>query len=314
MKDQTLIRLVTLKINDMNWNLLRTIIFVSSSSFLSCQGQPLGENPYASIGAIPAPSGYQRMPTGKNSFAGWLRTIPLKKDRTVYLYNGMPKRNQTAQFAVLDISTGDKDLQQCADAVMRLRAEFLYSTGDFRQIDFLTAQGLHLNFGEWTGGKRFRLAGDHLVAYALRENIASQPRPATPDPALPQLATPDPASASRRKSFDAYLETVFGWCGTLSLERQLEPVAHLSDAQIGDVLIKGGSPGHAMLVVDMATDRTGRKLYLLAQSYMPAQDIHVVKNIYDAALNPWFRLEDAPVYTPEWTFFPGQIRQWPINN
>jgi hypothetical protein len=290
MKDGTLIRFVTLKFNDMNWNLLMAIIFWSSCSSLYCQGQPPGENPYPVIGAIPAPPGYQRTPAGNNSFAGWLRAIPLKKDRTVYLYNGAPKRNQTAQFAVLDISTGDKDLQQCADAVMRLRAEFLYSIGEFKQIDFLTAQGLHLNFGEWTGGKRFRLAGDHLVAYAA-----------------------DPAPAARRKSFDAYLETVFGWCGTLSLERQLDPVPRPAVAHIGDVLIKGGSPGHAMLVVDMVEDRTGRRLYLLAQSYMPAQDIHVVKNIYDAALSPWFRLEDAPVYTPEWTFFPGQIRRWPIN-
>ena len=44
--------------------------------------------------------------------------------------------------------------------------------------------------------------------------------------------------------------------------------------QIGDVLIQGGSPGHAVIVVDMAENpATGEKLYLLAQSYMPAQDI-----------------------------------------
>jgi hypothetical protein len=285
---------VTLKINDMNRNLLMPIIFGSFCSFLHCSGQSDGENPFPNIGAIPVPPGYQRVQAGKNSFAGWLRAVPLKKDRTVYLYNGAPKRNQAAQFAVLDISTGDKDLQQCADAVMRLRAEFLYSTGDFRQIDFLTAQGLRLNYGEWAGGKRFRLTGGHLVAYTRPQS--------------------ESAPAGGRKSFDAYLETVFAYCGTLSLEKQLDPVAHTADMHIGDVLIHGGSPGHAMLVVDMAEDRAGRKLYLLAQSYMPAQDIHIVKNIYNSGFSPWYRLEDGPVYTPEWTFFPGQIRRWPITN
>jgi len=97
------------------------------------------------------------------------------------------------------------------------------------------------------------------------------------------------------------------------LEKQLYPVAHYNDMQVGDVLIRGGSPGHAMLVVDMAEDRAGHKIYMLAQSYMPAQDIHIVKNIYNSmgpGLSPWYRLEDGPVYTPEWTFSPGQLRSW----
>ena len=79
-----------------------------------------GENPYPMVGAIPLPAGYHRITADKGSFAAWLRAIPLKKDRTVYLYDGSPKLNQDAQFAVLDVSVGHKDLQQCADAVMRL--------------------------------------------------------------------------------------------------------------------------------------------------------------------------------------------------
>ena len=85
-------------------------------------------NPYQSIEAIPLPNGYKRSITDSNSFARWLLHISLKKDKTVYLYNGTIKTNQAAQFAVLDISIGNKNLQQCADAVMRLRAEYLFAT------------------------------------------------------------------------------------------------------------------------------------------------------------------------------------------
>ena len=56
--------------------------------------------------------------------------------------------------------------------------------------------------------------------------------------------------------------------------RNYHLVSPVTSMQIGDVLIQGGSPGHAVIVVDMAENpATGEKLYLLAQSYMPAQDI-----------------------------------------
>jgi hypothetical protein len=79
-----------------------------------------GGNPYPTIGAIPFPAGYHRLTERTGTFGSWLRTVPLKKGTTVYLFNGRPKENQDAQFAVLDVSVGHEDLQQCADAVMRL--------------------------------------------------------------------------------------------------------------------------------------------------------------------------------------------------
>ena len=113
-----------------------------------------GGNPYPTIGAIPLPAGYHRLAEAEGSFGAWLRTVGLKKGTTVYLYNGKPKENQDAQFAVLDVSVGHEDLQQCADAVMRLRAEYLYSRGEYSAIVFYTETGQHLNFAEWTTDRR----------------------------------------------------------------------------------------------------------------------------------------------------------------
>jgi hypothetical protein len=79
----------------------------------------------------------------------------------------------------------------------------------------------------------------------------------------------------------------------------------VTDMRIGDVFVQGGTPGHAVIVVDMAVHReTGKKLYMLAQSYMPAQNIQVLANPNDKGLNPWYVLDDQQedIRTPEWTF------------
>ncbi|MDO6434634.1 DUF4846 domain-containing protein [Flavitalea sp. BT771] len=268
----------------MNLAKLTIIIF-------SCCCTPAVLNPYPLIGAIPPPGGFRRS-AGDDPFAAWLRTLPLKKDRTVHLFNGALKRNQEAQFAVLDVSVGTQDLQQCADAIMRLRAEFLYARKEYKAICFYTAQGMPLNFLDWTLGRRFRQKGGQLVAWSL----------------------PGHNPCEDRACFNEYLQTVFSYCGTLSLEKQLVPVPHFSDIRPGDVLITGGSPGHAMLVMDLAIDAAGHKAYLLAQSYMPAQDIHLVKNPKDEGASPWYRADQSIIITPEWTFYPFQLRRWPKNN
>jgi hypothetical protein len=225
----------------------------------------IDKNTFSTINSIPLPEGYNRIAAEKKSFTEWLRNIHLKKDKTVYLFNGSPKKNQSAQFAVLDISIGNKDLQQCADAVMRLRAEYLFSGQKFDSIDFIDNNNAHYHFGPNAG----------------------------------------------RKNFDIYLEKVFAQCGSLSLQKQLTTIKDLQNVKPGDVLIQGGSPGHAMILVDMAVNVNGKKIFLLAQSYMPAQDIHIVVNPVNRGLSPWYALENEIIYTPEWMFTKGHFKTWP---
>jgi hypothetical protein len=218
-----------------------------------------------SIGNIPLPPGFARLPAPEGSFAAWLRKCPLKTDNTVYLYNGLPKRNQSSQFSVLDISVGNRDLQQCADAVMRLRAEYLYAQERWHEIIF---------------------RDNNHKAYQYQYG-------------------------KDRTAFNNYLDLVFAWCGTASLEKQLKPVNGLRLLLPGDVLIKGGFPGHAVIVVDAAVNSRGEKICMLAQAFMPAQNIHILKNPVDRGLSPWYKVADnQQVITPEWVFEPGQLRRW----
>jgi hypothetical protein len=220
----------------------------------------------ASVAHIPLPAGFKRINYPEGSFAAWSRKISIKKESTVYLFNGQPKQNQHAQYAVLNIPVGNKDLQQCADAVMRLRASYLYDQKRYKEISFAD-----------NNGKRYNCPG--------------------------------PLDSTH---FERYLEEVYSFCGTASLEKQLHPVTDLASLQPGDVFIKGGSPGHCVMVMDMAVNSSGKIIYLLAQSYMPAQDIHLLKNPMDNELSPWYELknDNSFIYTPEWTFAPRQLRRW----
>ena len=67
-----------------------------------------------------------------------------------------------------------------------------------------------------------------------------------------------------------------------------------------------------MIVLDVVRRPDGATAFLLAQSYMPAQDMHVLINPADANLSPWYAdTRSAPLVTPEWRFPAHSIRRWP---
>ena len=60
-----------------------------------------------------------------------------------------------------------------------------------------------------------------------------------------------------------------------------------------------------MIVVDAAEHRvTGEKLFLIAQSYMPAQDIHIIQKNTNMKYGPWYSVNEVQqgLQTPEWSF------------
>jgi hypothetical protein len=227
------------------------------------------------------------VPTG--TFASWLRGLPLKSEGSpVMLHNGQPKFRQDVHAAVIDIDIGTRDLQQCADAVMRLRAEWLRAAGRQQEIAFNETGGSKpMSYARFAAGERPRAEGRGLI--------------------WAKTATADQSYAGFRR----YMDTVFNWAGTHSLERELVNVP-VSDIAAGDVFIKGGFPGHAVLVIDVAVNATtGEKRFLLAQSFMPAQSIHILK-VADGAASPWYAVPDAkaPFPTPEWVFPPSSLKRW----
>lgn len=243
----------------------------------------------ALINRIPVPEGFKRTTEKIGSFADWLRFLPLKPGNPdVCLYNGKLKNYQGGHYALVDIDVGKTDIQQCADAVMRMRAEYLYSIKEFELLHFNFTSGHSVGFKKWAEGYR-TVIKDNNVSWSMTA-----------------------AADNSYKTFKGYMSTIFNYAGTSSLSKELKKVSDISDIKIGDVFIVGGFPGHAVLVIDVCVNSvSGEKLFLIQQSYMPAQDIHILKNLNNAIQSPWYSVRFASdLETPEWTFSKDQLMRF----
>lgn len=243
--------------------------------------------PINKVDDIPTPKGFKRQQFDSFHVASYLQNLSFKEDNKVYLYNGDLKYNQSVQYAVLDIDVGTKDLQQCADATMRLRAEHLFKTKQFDKIAFHFTSGDLAKWSSYAAGYRAKISGSSVQWVKTHQ--------------------PDTSHANFRR----YMDLVFSYCGTRSMDKEVSEIP-ISMIQPGDVFHETGNPyGHAVTVMDVAKDSSGRPIFLLSQSYMPAQSIHILVNPNDSKLSPWYRLEDgSSLTTPEWVFPPNSLKRW----
>ena len=280
----------------MRWQFL--VLLSTVASVAAAPAAPGPSYPWLPTAPAPAatlvarfapPANCRRVAVAPGSWGEWLRGLPLRPAGTpARLYNGQLKNRQDVVAAVADIDVGRQDLQQCADAVIRLRAEYLFSH-DPNKVHFHLTTGYDFWFSDYVAGRTFRVAHEQVLPAAK------------------------PAEAPTHAALARYLLPTFGYAGTLSLPRDLQP-APLATVRPGDVLLHAGSPGHAVLVADVAENpRTGQRYLLLLQSYMPAQSIHLLRNVAAPTLGAWFAVPGpgAPDFdTPEWTFATSELSRF----
>ncbi|MCW7491159.1 DUF4846 domain-containing protein [Leptospira sp. 2 VSF19] len=234
---------------------------------------------------FPPPNGFKRVDYQNNSFATYLQNFPLKpKGSSVSLYNGKLKTNQV-HVAVLDFPLLKDDLIQCADAIIKLRAEYLYSQKKYEQIHFKISNGMNVEFSRFIKGERVQVNGNktHWKKGKFKQGTG-------------------------RDVFEEYLRFIYIYAGTISLKSELKKKT-IGDLKPGNIWIEAGSPGHAVLVVDKLTGKDGQTLFLLAQSYMPSQEMHILKS--QSIDSPWFKIPQSDFFqTPEWEFPTKEIYEF----
>jgi hypothetical protein len=216
------------------------------------------------------PDGYKRIAIDSNCFGRFLQKLPLKSNGSlVHTYDGKIKENNNIYLGVIDLPIGNKDLHQCADAVMRLRAEYLFSQKKYNEISFLTASGKKLNYTIWLNGQE-----------------------------------------PNKSNFWSYLEALFNVANTTSLNKQLKSKI-IDNLEIGDVFIfpwQDNLYGHAIIVVDKCVNAKGKVKFMIAQSFMPAQEIQILENPNEPG-SPWYNLEFEEILdTPEIDFTINQLK------
>lgn len=233
--------------------------------------------------AFRPPEGFLRVDVGAGSFGGWLRGLPMRADRTrVKSYRGDDLDSPSAGIIPLDL--GDKNLQQCADSAIRLHAEWLWASGRHDDLAYHFTSGDEIRFSDWLRGERIAVDGANV------RRLKGEAR------------------ARSRASLRSWLDLVFMYAGTRSLARDSRAVEP-TDVQPGDFFVAPGSPGHAVVVLDVATNDAGRRVALLGQGFMPAQEFHVLRSQGRQVLDEvWFVLPqkaEEELRTPSWRPFSG---------
>ncbi|MCY1030102.1 DUF4846 domain-containing protein [Corallococcus sp. BB11-1] len=225
------------------------------------------------------PEGYTRVPLDAGSFGAWLRGLPLRPEGSPVrdFAGGTVLAARDARLAAVgELDVGSVNLQQCADSILRLHAEWRWASGQKERIAYRFTSGHVASWPRYAAGDRARVSGSKVTW-------------------VPGAGAAD----ASRKAFRAYLDLLFTYAGTLSIQAEgARPTRE--QLRPGDFFVLGGSPGHTVLVLDVATNAKGERVALIGQGFTPAQDFHVLAG----RDGPWFSLEGDAVATPFWAPFP----------
>lgn len=218
--------------------------------------------------AFPPPAGADWV--AGDAFGESLRALPLAAPEVpVTTWDGRVVRRDAR---VIEIPLVRGDLQQCADSVVRVRAEWLKKEG--LPVQFHATSGDRLDWERWSHGERPVEVGGRLQWRA----------------------------AGGAADWDGYLRALFNWGGSWSLEKL--DSAQATSPEAGMILVHGGFPGHAVLLLGVAK-REDETFVLVGQGFMPAQSFHVDPGPFGG----WWRWED-PLALSVWTFSTSELRRF----
>lgn len=220
--------------------------------------------------------------TDRASWAYFLQHLP-EKDAPVVDYRGVKVGGQDKHFSVINYDVGTTDLQQCADALMRLRAEYLFAQNRMDEIGFHFVSGQYYRFADYCMGQKPSPKGSSVIFVSAA------------------------ATDRTHQSLRRYLDLVYKYASTISLAKELKDAGAF---EIGTVIIHPGSPGHCFIIVDEAIADDGKKLFKLVEGYTPAQSIYVLRNGAEPTLGYWHKLKKGTIETASYEFTSYQLKKF----
>jgi hypothetical protein len=226
---------------------------------------------------IAPPPGYTRIPVESGSFSAFVRGLPLApKGTPVVAHDGAIVRAADDDYveAVVAVDVGNADLQQSADVIVRLHAEWLWGRGERSKISYVASSKLELPLSRWEKGQRLVTNNGSDVFWAI------QGKPKEVDYA----------------EFRRYLDAVFNWGNSTSLAVRSRKLEKPEELVPGDFFLHSHAPGHVAIVLDVADKPGGERVALLGQVLNPAQSLHVLR---PGRATPWFSLRPGnAILTP----------------
>ncbi len=229
---------------------------------------------------VKTPEGYTRVEYAEGTFQEFIQKYPLKPfgakvinyDATEYFY-------QSGHIGVLELPVPKNGLQQCADALIRLRSEYLWKTNQRSKIGFEFTSGHYCSWKKYAEGYRPKVKGSKVTFHKTAQKNNS------------------------KENFYRYLNLIYMYSGTLSLYNELPKVTAAKNLKVGDMLVYPGTPGHIIMIVDEVENEQGKKRFILAQGNTPAQSVHMLKNPNETKIDPWYTLElNSYVEVPGYSF------------
>ncbi|WP_353779839.1 DUF4846 domain-containing protein [Winogradskyella sp. 3972H.M.0a.05] len=230
---------------------------------------------------IKIPDGFTRVDYEDGSFQEYIRNYKLKPyGAKVINYDGSHYFNQIGHFGILEIPVPKNGLQQCADALIRIRSEYLWDNNRKDEIGFNFTSGHYCSWKKYAEGYRPKVKGSKVTFHkTARAN-------------------------NSKENFYKYLNLIYMYSGTISLYSELPKINDTNKLDVGDMLIIGGSPGHVVMIADVIKNEAGEKRFTLLQGNTPAQSVHLLKNLEDSSMSPWYDLGlNTRIDIPGYTFY-----------
>lgn len=201
---------------------------------------------------ILTPKGYERIKLHKNSFAEWMRYLPVKPiDSPVLYYTGdkVPDGYYKV-LRVIDLPFCSKrNIEQCADWGYRFWYEYQKAAGVGEDLWMTDYNGNKRIYKKWKKGRKKSSLEDFFLWVCNYANSYSQKM------GLYEVAEP-----------------------------KLRPGDLIVQNQTGRI-------GHVSVIFDICENKKGEKLYLVGYSFMPAQECHIEKADDEPGVDGWFTLE-----------------------